>query len=142
MTQSENTSTNQSPHYVFAAKLKDVESAANSCLAVQIENRAIVLFYFNSKVYAIDNRCPHMGFPLNRGTVKDGVLTCHWYHARFDLLNGVHLTNGLVMFPHFQFKYAMEMTRRKFGLISQIHQWIKKCIIGSCYSSDWSRISH
>ena len=88
MTQSENTSTNQSPHYVFAAKLKDVESAANSCLAVQIENRAIVLFYFNSKVYAIDNRCPHMGFPLNRGTVKDGVLTCHWHHARFDLLNG------------------------------------------------------
>ena len=29
-----------------------------------------------------------MGFPLNRGTVKEGVLTCHWHHARFDLLNG------------------------------------------------------
>ncbi len=76
------------PHYVFAAKLKDVQSALNRCLAVHIENHAIVLFYYDSKVYAIDNRCPHMGFPLNRGTVKDGILTCHWHHARFDVLNG------------------------------------------------------
>ena len=29
-----------------------------------------------------------MGFPLNQGTVKDGILTCHWHHARFDLMNG------------------------------------------------------
>ena len=37
---------------------------------------------------AIDNRCPHMGFPLHRGTVEDGILTCHWHHARFDLTSG------------------------------------------------------
>ena len=29
-----------------------------------------------------------MGFPLSQGTVKDGILTCHWHHARFDLHNG------------------------------------------------------
>jgi len=29
-----------------------------------------------------------MGFPLNLGTVKDGILTCHWHHARFDLNSG------------------------------------------------------
>ena len=29
-----------------------------------------------------------MGFPLHRGTVKEGVLTCHWHHARFDLATG------------------------------------------------------
>jgi len=36
----------------------------------------------------VDNRCPHMGFPLDRGSVKDGILTCHWHHARFDLSSG------------------------------------------------------
>jgi hypothetical protein len=36
----------------------------------------------------VDNRCPHMGFPLQRGSVKDGILTCHWHHARFDLASG------------------------------------------------------
>src|SRR5918996_419915 len=39
-------------------------------------------------IYAVDNRCPHMGFPLNKGTIKDGILICHWHHARFDLMNG------------------------------------------------------
>ncbi len=42
----------------------------------------------SDKVYAVDNRCPHMGFPLHRGSVCDGILTCHWHHARFDLESG------------------------------------------------------
>jgi hypothetical protein len=29
-----------------------------------------------------------MGFPLHRGTLCDGILTCHWHHARFDLSTG------------------------------------------------------
>ena len=29
-----------------------------------------------------------MGFPLHRGSVCDGILTCHWHHARFDLCTG------------------------------------------------------
>src|SRR5712691_6229051 len=39
-------------------------------------------------VVALDNRCPHMGFPLHRGSIQDGILTCHWHHARFDLRSG------------------------------------------------------
>jgi nitrite reductase/ring-hydroxylating ferredoxin subunit len=80
--------TNNRGHYVFVANLKDIEEADRCCLAVQAGKNTIVLFYYNSKVYALDNRCPHMGFPLDRGTIKDGILTCHWHHARFDLING------------------------------------------------------
>jgi len=29
-----------------------------------------------------------MGFPLDRGSVEDGILTCHWHHARFDFASG------------------------------------------------------
>jgi len=36
----------------------------------------------------VANACPHMGFPLVRGTVEEGILTCHWHHARFDLETG------------------------------------------------------
>ena len=50
--------------------------------------RTIVLFVNEEQVHALDNRCPHMGFPLSRGTVRDGILTCHWHHARFDLAGG------------------------------------------------------
>ncbi|MCH7835911.1 MAG: Rieske (2Fe-2S) protein [Chloroflexi bacterium] len=55
---------------------------------VSAEGRIIAVFIDQGKAYAVDNRCPHMGFPLHRGTVKDGILTCHWHHAKFDLAGG------------------------------------------------------
>jgi len=55
---------------------------------VSAEGRTIAVFFDQGRVYALDNRCPHMGFPLHRGTVRDGILTCHWHHAKFDLTSG------------------------------------------------------
>ncbi len=55
---------------------------------VRGNNHNIVVFADEGQCYAVDNRCPHMGFPLDRGTVKDGILTCHWHQARFDLNSG------------------------------------------------------
>lgn len=55
---------------------------------VHAAGRPIAVFWADGAVYAIDNRCPHMGFPLHKGTVKDGILTCHWHEARFDLSSG------------------------------------------------------
>ena len=48
----------------------------------------IAVFWHNERAYAVDNRCPHMGFPLARGICEDGVLTCYWHYARFDLDSG------------------------------------------------------
>ena len=58
------------------------------CMVITGKGHTIAVFYHGGQVYAVDNRCPHMGFPLDRGTVKDGILTCHWHHARFDLSSG------------------------------------------------------
>ena len=58
------------------------------CMVVTGGGHAIAVFHHNGRVYAVDNRCPHMGFPLDRGSVSDGILTCHWHHARFDLSSG------------------------------------------------------
>jgi nitrite reductase/ring-hydroxylating ferredoxin subunit len=55
---------------------------------VRGNNHNIVVFAENGDCFAVDNRCPHMGFPLDRGTVKNGILTCHWHQARFDLSSG------------------------------------------------------
>jgi nitrite reductase/ring-hydroxylating ferredoxin subunit len=57
-------------------------------MPVRVGGRSLALFFHDGRVYAVDNRCPHMGFPLHRGTVRDGILTCHWHHARFDLQSG------------------------------------------------------
>jgi nitrite reductase/ring-hydroxylating ferredoxin subunit len=76
----------QSDNFVRAARLDDVRAAGR--LSVRVAGRPLALFFHGGKVHAVDNRCPHMGFPLHRGTVRDGILTCHWHHARFDLESG------------------------------------------------------
>ncbi len=55
---------------------------------VSVDGRVVLVLLEQGKVFALDNRCPHMGFPLHRGTVRDGILTCHWHHAKFDLAGG------------------------------------------------------
>jgi nitrite reductase/ring-hydroxylating ferredoxin subunit len=66
-----------------------VESVqSRGCVQVSGGGYGIAVFAHEGRFFAVDNRCPHMGFPLSRGTVHDGLLTCHWHHARFDLEGG------------------------------------------------------
>src|SRR5919199_3382556 len=76
----------RSDNFVRAARLEEVRAAGR--LSIRLAGRSLALFFHDGKVYAVDNRCPHMGFPLHRGTVQEGILTCHWHHARFDLGSG------------------------------------------------------
>jgi nitrite reductase/ring-hydroxylating ferredoxin subunit len=72
--------------FVRAASLEELR--AKGRLVVHGHHRPILVVYDRGRVFALDNRCPHMGFPLERGSVEDGILTCHWHHARFDLDSG------------------------------------------------------
>src|SRR4051794_6236421 len=51
----------------------------------------VLVVWHEKRAYAIEDRCPPMGFPLRQGTVEPGLLTCHWHHARFDLVSGCTL---------------------------------------------------
>ena len=73
-------------HFVRAASLEELN--AKGRLVVHGRHRPILLVQESGRVFALDNRCPHMGFPLDRGSIDDGILTCHWHHARFDLASG------------------------------------------------------
>src|SRR5438552_5519096 len=72
--------------FVRAASLPEVLEKGR--LVVGLNGHTVCLSADGESVHAVDNRCPHMGFPLHRGTVADGILTCHWHHARFDLCSG------------------------------------------------------
>lgn len=64
------------------------ELEAKGCLSGKVGAQPVCVFMADGQPYAVDDRCPHMGFPLHRGTVENGLLTCHWHHARFDLASG------------------------------------------------------
>jgi len=72
--------------YALAGSLEELK--AKGRLVLHGDHRPILVIYARGRVFALDNRCPHMVFPLERGSVDDGILTCHWHHARFDLESG------------------------------------------------------
>jgi nitrite reductase/ring-hydroxylating ferredoxin subunit len=72
--------------FVPAGNLEELK--AKGRLVVRGRHRPILLVHEGGCVFALDNRCPHMGFPLDRGSIEDGILTCHWHHARFALASG------------------------------------------------------
>ena len=51
-------------------------------------DKRIALFRTPGGVFASDNRCPHQGYALVRGEVKEGVLTCAWHNWKFELGTG------------------------------------------------------
>jgi len=63
---------NKNYNFVFKAKKKQV-----------------LLIGVKGKIYAIDNRCPHEGYPLSNGFTNDNcVLTCNWHNWKFNLKTG------------------------------------------------------
>src|SRR3954451_8918648 len=72
--------------FVRAGSLAELE--AKGRLVVRGRHPPTLVIYDGERLFALDNRCPHMGFPLDRGSVSDGILTCHWHHARFDVASG------------------------------------------------------
>ncbi|HTL51995.1 MAG TPA: Rieske 2Fe-2S domain-containing protein [Planctomycetota bacterium] len=48
----------------------------------------VAIYREHGKLFAIDNRCPHMGFPLCKGDVHEGIVVCPWHHWKFDLATG------------------------------------------------------
>src|SRR5499433_4345792 len=77
---------NATSDFVCAGTLEELRLKGR--LVVHGRHRPVLLVHEGGQVFALDNRCPHMGFPLERGSVEDGILTCHWHHARFDLESG------------------------------------------------------
>ncbi len=72
--------------FEFAGTLEELR--AKGQLVLRGRHRPVLVVHDHDRVFALDNRCPHMGFPLDKGTIEDGILTCHWHHARFDVASG------------------------------------------------------
>jgi toluene monooxygenase system ferredoxin subunit len=57
-------------------------------IAVQVGTTRVLLVHVDGEARAYDNRCPHRAWPLERGTLADGVLTCANHGWSFDVATG------------------------------------------------------
>jgi nitrite reductase/ring-hydroxylating ferredoxin subunit len=76
-------------HEVDAGSAEQLQ--ADGKLLTKVGTLPVVVFWLDGAAFAIEDRCPHLGFPLHQGTVEAGLVTCHWHHARFDLVSGCTL---------------------------------------------------
>jgi len=71
------------------------EVAPESAKMLRIAGRQIALFHTVDGFRACDNRCPHEGYPLSKGSLSaDCVLTCNWHNWKFNLDTGDNLFGG------------------------------------------------
>ena len=57
--------------FVRVASLDELR--AKRMIVVKGERCPILVVCHGDRVFALDNRCPHLGFPLHRGSVADGI---------------------------------------------------------------------
>lgn len=92
---------------ISLAKLAETGKAV-----VKLSGKQILLIKSGNHIYALNNRCPHEGFPLSEGTLsddpaasengKDCILTCNWHSWRFNLKDGEAIVGGdaVRLYPH------------------------------------------
>jgi nitrite reductase/ring-hydroxylating ferredoxin subunit len=83
---------NMQTSLVKVAEVKDVLEGTPK--AVKVGGRSIALFQHQGRFYATDNQCPHMGYPLTRGRLRNEVLTCDWHGWSYDIKGGGCFTGG------------------------------------------------
>ena len=63
-----------SREFVLAGSLEELK--ARGRLVVHGGHRPILVIYDRGRVFGLDNRCPHMGFLLERGSFDEAAGTC------------------------------------------------------------------
>jgi nitrite reductase/ring-hydroxylating ferredoxin subunit len=53
-----------------------------------VAREEIVLCKLDGEIYALQGICSHEELPLDGGEIEDGILTCEWHGARFDIRTG------------------------------------------------------
>lgn len=68
------------------AKLCEIPDGRGLC--VRIGEIEVGLFRVGDEIHAMENRCPHAGYPLSEGTLTGPVVVCPEHGWEFDVRTG------------------------------------------------------
>jgi 3-phenylpropionate/trans-cinnamate dioxygenase ferredoxin subunit len=77
---------------VFTKVGEITEVPAGAMKFYAVGDREILVLNVNGTYYAMNNKCPHMGGDLSKGTLQGIVLTCPRHSSRFDITTGKALS--------------------------------------------------
>ena len=70
----------------FATKLSTLIQKQK--LSLIINNRPILLAYTENGVFAIRDKCPHMGSMISTGVLAEGIITCKYHGLPISVETG------------------------------------------------------
>jgi nitrite reductase/ring-hydroxylating ferredoxin subunit len=88
----------------FIPALNEKDLQDGSMKLQTIEGIPVLLIKQQSKIYAIDNRCPHMGCSFASGTLDGKVIICPCHDWRFNLETGEYEDEPLIKLKMFEWK--------------------------------------
>ena len=72
----------------FARALREAELREGQPVGAEVNGLRVVLVRRAGRVYALGERCSHLGGPLAEGEVRDEAIVCPWHGSRFALEDG------------------------------------------------------
>ena len=73
-------------------KVADVADLVDGSMKkVMANGNEILLARVGGQLYALDNKCPHMGGDLSAGTLEGSTVTCPRHGSQFDVRTGQNL---------------------------------------------------
>jgi nitrite reductase/ring-hydroxylating ferredoxin subunit/uncharacterized membrane protein len=72
----------------FLRAVRESELRENQPVRAEVNGLRVVLIRRRGHVYALGERCSHLGGPLAEGQVRDDGIVCPWHGSRFALEDG------------------------------------------------------
>ena len=72
--------------FVPVARLDEIP--ASRALRVTVDGIALGLYRVGDRIHAMEDACPHAGFPLSKGHVENGVVICPAHGLCYDVRTG------------------------------------------------------
>jgi len=72
--------------FVRVASTTDIPEG--KMIKVSVGNQKVLIARVGGDYCAINNACPHLRASLADGTIQDGIVTCPWHKAQFDVRTG------------------------------------------------------
>jgi nitrite reductase/ring-hydroxylating ferredoxin subunit len=74
---------------------------------VTVSGTEVMVAKVEGKLYAIANKCTHVGGPLGKGKLVGSVVTCPWHGSKFDVKTGA-VVSGPAQKPEPTFQVKVE----------------------------------
>lgn len=87
----------QNINYVEACKVSEIDN--RHMKHVEINGKEIAIVNVDGKFCAFSDRCSHMNARLSRGNIHQGVVTCPFHAAKFDITSGKKISEPVLEIP-------------------------------------------